>query len=299
VSYSLKYCGLEGQSGLYARVQRLLDGKWWDQIASAWISSPTSQCNIALTEGSASLYTATASLTSAPGGIYGINIYDSGDNLIVLGNDQVPKNDTVLQLINTVQRRMRLPQSPSLAASHAALLLEFLIQVQNDMVSENILWPELLVTGSLMAETGSLWCLLSPPNVSEIDQIENLQIGTSAPLIRLTDDVFLTTQRQYSGSTGQPLYYRLAGEVMGYPLLSLLPVPDDDYQIDFELYRRPEPLASATDKPHLDKDTLLAGSLFLARKDQGEDYTADLAAFQAKMSLGSARALPNLAVRVI
>lgn len=299
MSYTVTYRGTSGGgSGIYARVKRLSDGKWWSETGSAWVASETSACNKTLTEDGTikGLYTAASGVTPAPGEIYAIHVYDADGLLMMSEEIYSPTQRTALQIVNEVQKQLRLPQTASASFAtdpHAQLILSFANKVMTDMMAEASVLDELKIKGALGTRDGVAIYTLYPVNAANLDTLKSLQVSGYSPLYPLGDADFRAYKRNLYSADGttnsnQPLVYRTYGRAGNALVIELAPTPDDIYQIDFEGLQKPDSLSAATDIPVLDADTIIAGVMWLARKDQGEDFQADLQAFSVKMGLRSA-----------
>jgi len=290
--YTLSYNGIEGQAGLYARIQRLLDGLWWDESVLAWVVADayTIDGDIVMTETAESPgeYTAQAAFNPAKGGVYVVSVYTDGGVLLMRTDcPYLPNQRTVLQIINNVQKELRLPQTGEIAFStsaHAQLLLSFLNKTM-DLIMEHSPSSALSVSGAFQLTQGLQYFPVSPVNISSgIDTLSRLQIGSNEPLMLVTAEQLADYRRTFT-QQGQPLYYRLYNRRGGSMIIEVAPTPDATYTVDFSGLLRVAQLANHDDVPMLDADTVQLGVLWMAKQDQGEEYQTDLAAFQAKISL--------------
>ncbi len=287
MSYSITYYGIEGQPVPYAIMERLLDGSFWDETNKQWVSASSSVCNITLIEDSATpgKYIGSASLNAANGGVYRITAFDNF-GVMLTRNTVINKSDqmTALQIINEVQRQMRLPKSSLITEPHAQLLLSFCNEVQVDYMLEFSTWDELKVTGSFALKAGVSKYMIAPVNGGKVDSIRSLQIGTDKPLDNVKDYDFRAFCVANQDSH-QPYIYRHFGRSGGGIIVEVSPIPDTFYQVDYELLQKPAKLVNATDVPILDEDTIILGVKYLAKKDQGDEFQAELATFNAKLGL--------------
>ena len=284
MSYDITHRGLEGQSGLYARVKRKADGKWWDEVGDAWVSTATSDCDLALTEGSAGVYTDTAGLTPAEGALYVVYVYDAADALVKYAEDAYkPYGKTALQLVNDVQVELRLPQSSVITDAHAKLVLAYINKTIRNFLGEDTVWDELKVRGGFMTVANIATYTLFPVNSNEVDIIRDLKIGTDPPIPIIADEVFREYKR-VNTTASQPLIARLYGRVAGGVIIELAPTPDAAYQVDYELHEKPDRLVNTDDVPLLDPDTITLGAIMLARKGEGRLSDGDVEEFNAKRS---------------
>lgn len=190
---------------------------------------------------------------------------------------------TALEIVNDVQRVLRMPVSAAITEPHARLLLSFCNLVMRDFMLESFVWDELKVFGNFDTSADNAIYSISSTR-GDIDVISNIQIGTDDPLANYNDENFRAYKRTNT-NTGQPLVYRHYGRNAGAVLIEVSPTPDAVYTVDVETLIKPPKLVNSTDVPLLDPDTIVLGCVMLARKDQGEDYSGDLQAFQAKLAL--------------
>ena len=290
MAYTVTYNGIDLQTGLYVIIQRVLDEMYWDQVALAWVSTSSSDCQISLSEvsGSPGMYQATAGLTASNGGLYSISIYSAIGDLITRNENQYRSDQlSVLQIINEVQGQLRLPKSSLISEAHAQLLLSFINEVQTDYMMEIGTWDNLKIRGAFTVNAGISIYTINPVNSVRADQLNTLQIGTGDPIEQLNDTKFKQYQVLQNGVPGQPTRYRLYGRSGGGLIIEVTPEPDQTYTVDYELVQKPIRLTSATDVPILDQDTIILGVKYLAKKDQGDDFGAELGSFQAKLALQS------------
>lgn len=285
MAYSITYRAVEGQTGLYVRVQRKADGQWWDEVNDTWISSASGDCDISLTEDSNTpgKYDATANFSPSEGGLYVSYVYGSGGSLLaVTENLYKPGQMNALQIVNEVQKQLRLPKSDIITRPHAQLILSFVNDVMLNYMMEAAVLDELKVRGSFMTQQGIGVYQLWPVNVSNVDVVRSLQIGTYEPLQKLSDDDFREYKRLVT-TEGRPLAYRHYSRAGGALLLELAPVPDTTYQVEYTVLQKPVKLVNAEDVPLLDVDTIIAGTVLLAKVDMGVASEADMAEFQMKL----------------
>jgi len=187
---------------------------------------------------------------------------------------------TVLQIIQEVQRRLRLPVSQSLTDAHSQLLLSFINTVQRDFMQEDVVWDECKVYDSFNTVAGLATYTLTISG-AEIDAIRHLQIENYAPIGKFSDDDFREYKRSNTGQ-GQPLVFRIYSRSGGDIIIELCPAPDKAYSVSCELLKKPPRLTGQNETPLLDSDTVIAGVLMLA---SGEQEGKEPDSFQAKLSL--------------
>ena len=290
MSYTVNYRGKAGMTGLYASIVRRSDEYWFNETTQTWVSAVSAACRKTLAEDGTikGYYTGSSLMAPAPGEIYAIYVYDSSDILLLMTEDMYsPTQKTALQIVNTVQKKLRLPQTASGSFAtdpHAQLILSFANQAMMDMITDAFEWDEMKLAGAFGTRDGIAVYTIYPVNGASIGGISRLQIGGDDPFDLLNDSDFRNMKNIYTvGST--PLFYRIYARAGNALVIEILPVPDAVYVVEFEGMQRPDELSAYTDIPLLDPDTIIAGALMLARKDQGEDYTLEMGAFQAKLSL--------------
>jgi hypothetical protein len=290
MAYALTYNGIEGQAGLYSRIQRLLDGKWWDETGSAWVAAQSAACDVALTE-SAILpgqYSALAGIIPARGGVYLVAVYTAAGVLLMQSEcPNMSGQRTVLEIINNVQKELRLPQTGEVAfpiSAHAQLLLGFINKTM-DLMMEHSPSSSLKTSGRFQTIAGMAYYQISPVNATGgIDMVSRLQIPGSYPLSLMSDDQ-MKAYKDSCTEQNQPGVFRLHSRQGGALIIEVAPTPDAAYSVDFNGLLRVVSLTASTDIPLLDADTIQLGVLWMAKQDQGEEFQVDLAAFQAKISL--------------
>lgn len=194
---------------------------------------------------------------------------------------------TVLEIINEVQRRLRLPQSTAISDAHAQLLLSYLNEVQRDYMMESVVWDELKTYGNFNTTAGTNIYTISITGGGEIEIIRSLRIGTNTPLEKFDNDEEFREYKRVYTAQAQPLMWRVYSRSGGNIIIEVCPTPDAVYQVDAEVVKKPPKLSLATDTPLLDSDTVILGITMLARKEMGLDAQGDLASFQAKLGLQS------------
>jgi len=192
---------------------------------------------------------------------------------------------TALEIINNVQRELRLPISTTVMEPHAKMLLLFANKVMRDFMLEDTTWDELKVFGDFDTVADTFIYTISSPS-GDIDVIRHLQVGSNDPIKKFDDGKFKAYKRS-NPTPARPMVYRHYSRDSAAIQIEVCPVPDAVYTVDVEALIKPPRLVNGTDIPLLDSDTIILGCVMLARKDQGEDYSGDLAAFQAKLSLQS------------
>jgi hypothetical protein len=282
MSYGITYYGIEGLAPVTARVTRKLDGNVL--TASGWGTS--SPVDIDLTEDVLipGKYTGTANFEPGNGGVYTVALYLGSVLLFEMDCLYKSRQQTVLQIINEVQKSFRLPQSTLITDAHAALLLGFANEVQLDYVAEFCQWEEAKVRAAFNTVAGRSVYSICPLQDLCIDTIAEMRIGTSDPLTKPPVNQFRQSVRTITDYS-QPTSYGHFGRSGTALLVELNPTPDSVYRINADLLIKPQRMVLADDIPLLDQDIITLGVKLLCRKDQGEDIAAELAAFQAKLSL--------------
>jgi len=196
---------------------------------------------------------------------------------------------TAINMVNRIQRALRLPLSGSVTDTHGALILEHINTAQRSLLLDACVWDELKLYGEFNTEINSSLYTIQGGNSREIDQISNLQIENYDPLIRKEDEDFRELKRSYGTQTGRPLYYRMYSRIGGAVEIEVCPTPDAVYTIDSEALCKPKRLKGNTDETVLDDDLIFLGAFALAKDDQGQDATTNMNVFTAKL-LGDAGA---------
>jgi len=185
----------------------------------------------------------------------------------------------VLNIINEIQKNLRLPQSPAITDAHAALILGFLNRVQRDIMKDATVWDALKIYGNFDTVASTKIYTVSLDPSGEISTLTNLQISTSDPLVKFEDGDFREYVRQQGSTEAQPLVYRMYSRAGDDVKIEVHPVPDAVYQIDVEAIKRPARLTSATDVPLLDEDTMISGGHIIAKIEQGNAENVELEEF--------------------
>lgn len=190
---------------------------------------------------------------------------------------------TVLELVNEVQRQLRLPISPDVVTdAHARLLVSYANEVQRAYMEEFGVWDELKVYGSFNTVAGTSQYEITLPDDDELDVIRYMGIEGSE--IVKKDDARFRALKYSNQSRQQPQAYRHLSKEDGQLTIEVTPVPDAIYTIDFEALKKPKRLSSNADVISLDPDTVILGVKFIARYDQGEDYDMASKMFISKLS---------------
>jgi hypothetical protein len=283
--FTVTYNGTEGQTGLYARIKRISDGRFWAVTGSAWVDSETSACNLALTESGTIFgkYSASASLSPRPGAKYEISVYDNANALFLITRVMsAPSAMTALQIVQEVQKELRLPQSLDFNDAHAKLVLTFVNNVLVNILADETVWDDLKVPGTFKTAVGVSIYPIMPVNVEYVEVIRDLRVqGKDYAIGGLSDEKFRTYKAQ-NDSQNQPRVYRREGRAGGMVFIELCPTPDAIYSIDFEILQRPPRLTATTDIPIVDAETILLGAKVLTKESHGRSFALDLPVFQAK-----------------
>ena len=197
-------------------------------------------------------------------------------------------NATALEMVQRMQRKLRLPVSTVVTQAHAAIMLECLNTAQRSLLTDGVVWDELKVYGSFATEDDeALYTISGTVEGDELEIIRNLQIDGYEPLIKKSDSEFRELRQSYLNSPGQPLYYRHYSRVDGSIIIEVTPTPDAAYTIKTEALKKPAKLVADDDEITLDEDTLFLAAMFLATDAEGLDYQTALSMYQAKFSLMS------------
>jgi hypothetical protein len=275
MSYQVKYRGIEKQSNLYAVVQLISTGYFWDNTAQDWVSAVNANCKFSLSEGDAGFYSVTVSnLTLAKGGLYKIFIYDSGDVEIatttLMGD---PNLKTALQIVNAIQEKLRFPQSSDFSDAHAQLILSHVNTVIQKF-RESGVWVSARISGSFqITDATDIW-RISPVNTDFVDYIYELKITTNLPLVKRDEIDFQEIKR--TETTGQPIFYRIFKRTGGDLLVQFSPTPDQIYTMSYEVGRQLRELSVVSDTPDIDSNLLIEGGTAYAKNEQGDMSRVDL-----------------------
>lgn len=192
---------------------------------------------------------------------------------------------TVLEIINEVQRKLRLPVSAALTTAHAALLLTFINEVQRNYMLVDTVWDELKVYPSVNTVAGTATYAVSAPSSGELDSIRSIQIGINDPLVMLDDGDFLAHKRANTTQAEPKKYRHRSRTAAGVITIEVSSTPDAAYQMDVEALIKPPRVTLSTDVPLLDAETIILGVTWLAKKDDGNDDREEFAAFQTMNAL--------------
>ena len=194
-----------------------------------------------------------------------------------------------LEMVNKIQRRLRMPLSQGVTAPHAALILQCVNDAQRNLLPEGCVWDELKVYGGYDTSIGGQLYTIEGFAEKEIDVLRDMTVdGATAPMTQLSDDDFREKKRAFGTTQGQPLYYRIHSRAGGNGVvIELLPIPDAVYTVNTEALIKPPLLTADASEIMLDADTLFLGAMLLVRKEEGLDYDGDLLLFQSKISLVS------------
>ncbi|KAF0218793.1 MAG: hypothetical protein FD174_2576 [Geobacteraceae bacterium] len=282
--YPITYNGIEGQAGLFAKVMRKLDGKFW---GFGWVAGQAQQIVLNLAEDAAvpGQYTGNADFNASNGGVYVVSVFTAGGVLLMETECLYrSRQQTILETIKELQRWLRLPEAGVIAEGHAQLLLGFANEVQLDYMADYAVWDEMKLQAAFDAVAGLSIYALSPIQGGKVDMVGELRISDHQPLTKLPDVDFRAYVKA-NQSQGEPIYYRHYGRAGAVLLIEVAPTPDITYRIDANLLQKPAKLVNGEDVPLLDQDTIILGMKYLARKDQGEEYMPELETFQAKIGL--------------
>lgn len=283
--FPITYYGTEGQTGLYARIKRISDGRFWSVSGSAWVDSESAVCNVPLTESLTGKYTGTAALTPRPGAKYEIAVYTSLNALLLTTRVMsAPSVMTALQIVQEIQKELRLPQSTDFTDSHAKLVLSFINNVLVNILADETVWDDLKVAGTFKTVVGVSIYPVMPANVDYVEVIRDLRVAGKSYCIGGMSDEKFRVYRAENTTPGEPRQYRREGRSGGMVFIEVCPVPDAIYSMDFEILQRPPRLTLVSDIPIVDAETVLLGAKVLAKESHGRSFDLDLPVFQAKKS---------------
>lgn len=281
----ITYRDIEGQTGLYARLKRKADLKWWDEVNDTWDAAADADSNIALTESSTEgVYTGTANISPAEGGMYLIHVYNSGGTLLwAFEYTYNPDQKTALEMVQAVQKELRMPQASAISESHAQLILSFINRVNRNLIAEGTVWDAMKLRGQVSFLDGINLYTFQPVNRSKVDVIQDIRIGTDPPLERLPDPDFREFKR-LNTSEEQPTYYRNYARAGGALIIEVATTPDTTYLADFTMLLKPLELSEATDVPLLDANMIVQGAIAIAKRESGLDASQDEQIFLSMLS---------------
>jgi len=194
---------------------------------------------------------------------------------------------TILNIINKVQRALRLPQSTDVTDTHGAMLLDYANDVQRIFMAKKVQWDALKDFTHFHTVDGTATYTLAASGASyEIDTIDDLKIGNYPSLVKLSDNDFRASKKIYT-EEGQPLFYRIYQRTIvtvATIKIELLPVPAAAYQVDQEVHIKPLVMTAKGDVPMLDADTIFLGVKWLAVHGQGENWQKELGESLAALS---------------
>lgn len=192
-----------------------------------------------------------------------------------------------LQIVQEIQKRLRMPQSAAITEKHAVLILSFVNSVLVNGPGEGYVWDELKWVTAIPTVVGQVTYRIERSGY-ELDVLRNLSIGTNPPLSLLSDDLFREYRRLHT-SQGEPKAWRHYSADTGTITIEVSPIPDAVYSIDVEALVKSKRLVLATDVPLIDPEILVLGGLMLAKEDQGDDYTLAGQEYGGKLSGASSR----------
>jgi len=117
-----------------------------------------------------------------------------------------------LQIVQEVQKRLRLPQAVSFADTHGKLILAFLNDVQRNMMTDNCIWDELKVTHFLNTSRDVVLYPVAPSGITELDKVLYIEFGGKTVIKK--DDAFF---REYR-SANRNLWGSESGEIVFTPV---------------------------------------------------------------------------------
>lgn len=179
---------------------------------------------------------------------------------------------TALEIVNEVQRDLRLPQSVDFNSAHAKLILSFVNRVQRDMMAPFCNWLELKVYRQFTAAVG---VSKYKPSKDELNALTYIEIiGNEVKKCR-TDEGFRAVK---STTNGTPTHYRIRSfnPANGLFEIEFNRPADALYNVDYEGYAKPPVLEVEGDIPVLNPETIVVGTILVAKGKQGQDVTLDL-----------------------
>lgn len=279
---------VSGLSGVYARVKRIADGKWFDNANDTWITTAAAACNITLAETPASsgIYYATNAYAgfNVYSELFDVYIYTSAGVQIRKGNYKVPENQrSALTIITDVQKSLRYPSSAAITNSHAVLLLGLLNEVYLNHVLPAKDWTELLSRGSFQTADGTRRYKVFPFYGDTYSKLTSVFYNGSE-LVNLSNKEWKEKSYDTGTTEGVPGYWRVYLRSGKFLIIELYPIPSTIYEIEFEGYILPAELSAATDVPLLDDKLLKLGLKAYATKEQGSEWQSELALFERRLA---------------
>lgn len=286
MAYAITFRNVTGKTTFQAVIQSLEDSKYWDNVATGWVTSLTADCKIAMTESaSKGVYTATASsLTPIAGGFYKLLVYDSADSdFLATTEETYPSNSkTALNIVNGIEKKLAIPQSSDFTGQHALLLLSHVNEFLKYTLPNYGLFSTLKRKGSIVLKEDKNTFILAPINAEAVQSVHQINVSGSSPMIQMTDADFREHQRTADpeNTTGEPLYFRFRQGGINFPIMEVSPAADENITIEYEVYVRPKELSATTDIALINADLLIMAGVVRELARRGQDAKTEQAIFQ-------------------
>lgn len=309
MAYSVRARFDTGFTTLYALIQSLEFGAglWWNDVTKAWEGpgtgmlpdgeTPAPGSFVGLTESSEKgIYTGTfTNLVPVKGTVYRIWVMDGDGGLVRPDGGtchfrmtEIPYSVgdmSTLDIINKVQRRLRLPASSAITDTHAQLMLEFVNDSYRTVFPNIGVMNELRVRGAFSTHGGgpTLWPIY-PINCNYVSHLNWVKYYAGSPYeYPLTKIPFeqLEIENLKMLSSGDPLgyptYYCIRQSPDRFPVVQFYPDVSPDFaSFQYECVIKPQTLSAATDYPICDPMMLVYGATILAKRDAGLDPSSEV-----------------------
>jgi len=308
MAYSVRARFDTGFTTVYALIQSLEfgAGTWWNNSTQHWDTptdgmlddtTPADGSFITLTESGTEkgIYTGIfTNLAPIKGTIYRIWVMDGSGGKVRPDADgvyfrmsEVPYSVgslTALEIINRVQRRLRLPASSAITDTHAQLMLDFVNDAYLTVFPNIGVMNELKVRGAFFAHGGgpTLWPI-HPINFSYVSKLNWVKYYGKSPdeypleLVSAETLEIENLKAMTSGDLpGYAKFYCIRQSPDRFPVVQLYPDPDPGVAFEYECSIKPSALSAATDYPICDPMALLYGATILAKRDAGLDPSAEV-----------------------
>lgn len=188
---------------------------------------------------------------------------------------------SALEIVNAVQRDLRLPQSLDFNNAHAKLILSYVNRVQRDVMAIFGNWLELKVYRQFSTAVGLSKYKLTKDELTALTYMEIN--GVEVTKCR-TDEAFRSVK---TTTPGTPSSYRIRSFIPATGLTEIeFNCPADAvYTVDYEGYAKPPLLEFENDVPMLNPETIVLGTILVAKGKQGQDVSLDLEMWKNNFSL--------------
>lgn len=297
MAYALSVKHVTGRT-LKCAVQDVLTGLYWDEVGNAWVASVTADCKVAVTEDGThkGFYAGSASdLNVVKGGVYKILVYDSNDaDFLLTSIITIPaKTETLLEVVNGVQRSLRMPISAGIADQLSLSIIQRVNDVLKTILPVNGIQENTKISGTFTLKSGVSLYRVAPPNVNTVDSITYLSDHNGSRMIGpMSPEDFRNAQGVYlldmTGiiTPGIPRYFKVASKDSGYPIVEVFPAPDDYYTVSYEAVSRMDKVSTATEYvPH--SEIVRIAATMMMKTDMGRDATLEKGLLSEALSLAS------------